>query len=237
MNNPKPDDNPFGKGPELDTLVDGHGQSAAGGVHEVIFSKVIPGHHNEYRDWSFRMREAKQKFPGYRGTLLQPPEEPDGFWTTIIQFENQQAMDAWMSSTERKNMLEEAKKFIEIDHVSKVKGSFPGWVPNDPDTGNPPPNWKAALLVLLGLYPIVVAQIEFVSPIFHQWGFRTWLSTFLANCIGVAGTSFITMPIFVKLFYWWLFPKRNHRRTDLVGVAMLTLLFAVELIVFASLIP
>ncbi len=48
-----------------------------------------------------------------------------------------------------------------------MASSFPGWMPVDEDGGSPA-NWKAAALVVLGLYPIVCLQIKFLSPALHD---------------------------------------------------------------------
>jgi hypothetical protein len=33
------------------------------------------------------MQSAQAKYPGYKGTFLQPPDEKGGFWTTIMRFD------------------------------------------------------------------------------------------------------------------------------------------------------
>lgn len=207
-------------------------ESSSDEIHEVIFSKVIPGRHEEYRKWAVRMRTAQEKVPGYLGAYMEPPEEEDGFWTTILRFDSRRALDQWIHSPVRKELMAEAKQFLEVEHTSKVKSSFPGWFPKDPDTGQGPPNWKAALLVLLGLFPIVMLQIRFLSPVFTEMGLGPSPSTFLGNILSVGLTSFLTMPLFVRLFDWWLFPKHFPRRTTVIGLIVLVVLFAAEVYVF-----
>jgi uncharacterized protein len=52
----------------------------------------------------------------------------------------------------------------------RLATSFPGWVPINPMTGKGPPNWKTALLVILGLFPIVMLEMRFLSPILASLG-------------------------------------------------------------------
>lgn len=210
---------------------------AAGEVHEVIFSKVKPGEHERYSQWAERMREAQRESAGYIGSLLQPPDDPDGFWTTIIRFDSSANLEQWMRSSRRYTLLQEAKSFVEVEHLSKVKSSFPGWFPTDPVTGQGPPNWKAALLVLLGLFPIVMLEMKYLSPLLTAFGLHASVATFLGNMLSVALTSFVTMPICVRLFDWWLFPKRRPGTITAFGIALLIVLFAAEIVLLWHLLP
>jgi len=207
-------------------------------VTEVIFSKIKPGLEDKYREWSVRIQAAQAKYPGYRGMFLQPPEEKGGLWTTIIRFDNASHLEAWMAAPERKTLLEESKAFIEHEQLTRLATSFPGWVPIDPATGKGPPDWKTAMLVLLGLFPIVMLEMKFLSPILHGLNLHASLATFIGNAISVALTSFGTMPLFVRWFGWWLFLKdESPKNTTLKGVGLMIVLFALEVIVLWKLLP
>lgn len=207
-------------------------------VTEVIFSKIKTGREDAYREWAARMQAEQAKYPGYRGTFLQPPEEKGGFWTTIMRFDSAGHLEAWMNAPERKEMLRESKAFIEHEQLTRLATSFPGWVPLDPMTGEGPPNWKAAMLVLLGLFPIVMLEMKFLSPILSALGLRSSLATFIGNVISVALTSFLTMPWFVKWFGWWLFPKGpSAGALTAKGVGILCVLFALEVVLLWNLLP
>lgn len=212
------------------------GQRPNSDVTEVIFSKIKPGKEDVYREWAVRMQAEQAKYPGYKGTFLQPPEEAGGFWTTIMRFDSAAHLEGWMNASKRKEMLRESEAFIEHEQLTRLATSFPGWVPIDPMTGQGPPNWKAAMLVLLGLFPIVMLEMRFLSPILSAWGLHASLATFIGNSISVALTSFATMPLFVKWFDWWLFPKEDKAATA-KGVGILCILFALEVIVLWKLLP
>jgi antibiotic biosynthesis monooxygenase (ABM) superfamily enzyme len=84
---------------------------------------------------------------------------------------------------------------------------------------------------LLGLYPIVVIELRFLNPFLR--GLDSSLATFVGNAISVAGTTFITMPLFVRACGWWLFEDKNSPRwTTLAGLAILSGLFAAEVAFF-----
>jgi antibiotic biosynthesis monooxygenase (ABM) superfamily enzyme len=214
------------------------GEEPGSNVTEVIFSRIKPGMEDTYREWTVRIQAAQAKYPGYRGMFLQPPDEKGGMWTTIIRFDTAAQLEAWMNASERKELLRESKAFIEHEQLTRLATSFPGWVPIDPMTGKGPPNWKTALLVLLGLFPVVMLEMRFLSPELTALGLHASLATFIGNAISVAITSFITMPLFVRWFGWWLFLEdESSTGATLKGVLILSALFALEVAAFWRLLP
>lgn len=200
-----------------------------GGVVEVIITRVKPGQEEAYRAWETRIQQAQSKFPGYLGSYVQPPIAGELGWMTLMRFASAEHLDQWLKSRERAALLEEANALIDYAHLQRMDTSFPGWFPTDPATGQGPPNWKAAMLVLLGLFPIVMLESHFLSP--HLAGLNLSPAMFIGNVISVALTTWLTMPLFIKAFGWWLFPKdkESQLRTDLAGTALIALLFAIEI--------
>ena len=82
----------------------------------------------------------------------------EGHWTSILRYDSAEHLEAWMNAPERKALLSETREFIESEELMRLATAFPGWVPIDPLTGEGPPNWKTAMLVLLGLFPIVMLR-------------------------------------------------------------------------------
>jgi antibiotic biosynthesis monooxygenase (ABM) superfamily enzyme len=218
---------------------DGSGAIPGADVTEVIFSKVKRGMGDRFREWAARIQTAQARYPGYRGIYLQPPAGGDaGHWTSILRYDTAGQLEAWMNSPERRALLAEEREFLESEELMRIATAFPGWVPIDPMTGDGPPNWKAAMLVLLGLFPIVMLEMKFLSPVLAAWGLYASLGTFVGNAISVALTSFFTMPWCVSWFGWWLFPKGPEASAITArGVGIISLLYAVEVIVLWRLLP
>jgi uncharacterized protein len=213
------------------------GQPPGPNVTEVIFSKIKPGMDSTYREWAVRIQAAQARYAGYQGMYLQPPTEKDGLWTTIIRFDTSEHLQAWMDAPERAGLLSESKAFIEQEQLMRLATSFPGWVPINPLTGKGPPNWKTALLVVLGLFPIVMLEMRFLSPILTGLGMHASLATFVGNCISVAATTFITMPLFIRWFGWWLFNDKGQGWIEWAGSLLLLVLFAIEIGALWNLLP
>jgi antibiotic biosynthesis monooxygenase (ABM) superfamily enzyme len=205
------------------------GEQLGSNVTEVILSKIKSGMDDTYREWAVKIQAAQAKYPGYRGMYLQPPAEKDGLWTTIIRYDTTEHLEAWIEAPERAELLKESQAFIEHEQLMRLATSFPGWVPINPMTGKGPPNWKTALLVLLGLFPIVMLEMRFLSPILASLGLHASLATFIGNFISVAGTTFVTMPLCIRWFGWWLFTeKKMPAWITPVGLGFLAALFAIE---------
>jgi antibiotic biosynthesis monooxygenase (ABM) superfamily enzyme len=201
-----------------------------GGVVEAIITQVKPGKEAAYREWETKIQQAQSKFPGYRGAYVQPPVAGELGWTTLMRFDTAEQLDAWLKSSERASLVREAEPLVDYTHLQRMGTSFPGWFPTDPRTGQGPPNWKAAMLVLLGLFPIVMLESKFLSP--RLAGMNFSLAMFIGNIISVALTTWLTMPLFIKAFGWWLFPRSEPSKIEvnLAGTALICLLYAIEVV-------
>lgn len=198
-----------------------------GGVVEVIITQVKAGKEAAYREWETRIQQAQSKFPGYRGSYVQPPVSGELGWTTLMRFDTAEQLDAWLRSPERAALVKEAEQLVDYTHLQRMGTSFPGWFPTDARTGKGPPNWKAGMLVLLGLFPIVMLEAKFLSP--QTASLNSSLAMFIGNVISVALTTYLTMPLFIKTFGWWLFPKSEASKIaiNLAGTAVIFLFYAI----------
>ena len=201
---------------------------ADGGVVEVIITQVKPGKEAAYREWETRIQQAQSKFPGYRGSYVQPPVAGELGWTTLMRFDTAEQLDRWLKSPERAALVKESESLVDYAHLQRMGTSFPGWFPTDPKTGKGPPNWKAAMLVLLGLFPIVMLEARFLNS--QLAGVNPSLGMFIGNVISVALTTYLTMPLFIKTLGWWLFPKSDASKVavNAAGTALIFLLYAIE---------
>jgi uncharacterized protein len=71
--------------------------------------------------------------------------------------------------------------------------------------------------------------MRFLAPILTFFGLHASLATFISNLISVAGTTFLTMPLFIRCFGWWLFTeKKTPFWITPAGLGFLGALFAIE---------
>ncbi len=197
-----------------------------GSITMAIATEILSGQEHNYSMLECQLQAAQARFKGYMGVHILPPLSPSQrMWVTLVRFDTTEHMELWMNSSERRELLEKAKPFVKSTDIKRVAGSFPGWIPTDAN-GNSPPNWKAGLLVLLGLYPIVTFEIRYFLPMISS--VPTAPKDLIANAVSVMLTTWITMPLFVKWFGGWLFlpkqaPLRDHANGLLIILALLLL--------------
>lgn len=199
-------------------------------VTTAIVTFVKPDMKTDFFDWEAKIIAAQATRPGYRSFRLQTPPhcQPDQ-WTSMVQFNSPENLDSWFASDERRELIAEAERMVHKSELRRVPSAFPGWVPVD-EKGNAPKLWKTALLVLLGLFPVVLLEQIFLSPWLH--GLHPVLRVFISLVGSVAATSFLTMPSFVVKFKWWLFPSKDDASATLKGVLLLTVLFLAQIWLF-----
>jgi len=193
-------------------------------VVTAIVTDVRPGMEEQYFAWEEKIQRAQAQYqPPAPG---RPPQ-----WATLLKFDSPANLQLWFASKERNTLLVEGERFVKNFRVSQVTSAFPGWIAVDEKTGESPRSWKTAVLVLLGLYPVVVILIKNVNPLFESW--PPALVTFFSLVASVCATTFVTMPLFNKLFKWYMYPDPSQRLLiNLGGTAGFFFLFACEIAIF-----
>lgn len=206
-------------------------------VATAIATDVKPGMEDIYFAWEAKIQSAQAQFPGYRGSYLQPPAPGrPASWSTLLRFDKPESLERWFSSPERLQLVKEAEAIVAKTYFKSVANSFPGWFPVDKETGEGPPNWKTAMLVLLGLFPVVMLEMRFLSPL--MVALNPAVAAFINLVISILITTWGTMPQFIKWFSWWLFPsKSSPESSNLKGTIIMACLFLAEIAALSTLLP
>jgi hypothetical protein len=202
---------------------------AGGVVTEVVTTYVKPGRDREYRQWAEKIHGAEAQFPGYRGGFLQPPASgQQRYWTTLVRFATPEQLDSWLNSDMRRELLREHDRLVQAWEHHRLPSSFAGWFPNDPATGESPPSWKQSMLVVLLLFPIVVFELRFLSPLLQ--GLNSAAATFIGNVISVFLLAWPFMPMIIAVMSWWLLPRKDGPKwINPAGIVLLISLYALEI--------
>jgi len=87
------------------------------------------------------------------------------------------------------------------------------------------------MLVVLGLFPIVMVELHFLSPLLS--GLHSAVSTFIGNVISVVLIAWLFMPLAISALNWWVLPaKESARWINPAGIALLVALYAIEIAAF-----
>jgi hypothetical protein len=222
-----------GRGLREDEISDG---VANGVVTEVVTTYVKPGKDNEYQAWAEKIHQAEAEFPGYRGAYLQPPaSQHQHYWTTLVRFATPEQLDRWLGSEVRKAFLRQHEELVQSWEHHRLPSSFSGWFPIDAATSESPKSWKQSMIVILMLFPIVMLEIRFLSPLLG--GVSTSPATFIGNVISVVLLAWPFMPLAIASMKWWLLPRKDSPKwTDALGIALLVGLYTAEIIVLSWLV-
>lgn len=199
-------------------------------VTEVFVTRVSPEKYEAYREWASKIQQVESQFPGYQGIYIQAPEkEKTGTWITILRFDTPEHLDAWINSSQRKEILKESASIVEELQSHRVVSPFTGWFANlSKEAGESPAVWKQTMLVLLVLFPMVMLELRFLSPLTAH--LNPSLATFIGNAISVTLISWPMLPLAIWFLKWWLAPGTIHRRRKtLTGFFVVSALYLLEI--------
>jgi antibiotic biosynthesis monooxygenase (ABM) superfamily enzyme len=201
-------------------------------VSAVISTRVKPGKEAEYILWERRMAAAQSKARGLHSYRFEPPMPgvQDDF-VAILRFDNDENLQAWMASPERKALIEQAAPLTEEFHARIAHAGFEQWFRDE--TGEPSaplPVWKMDMIVLLLLYPIVFLWGVWVgTPLIDRtWHLPFAVNLFIGNIFSVGVTGFLVPWTANHLLAWWLRPKNATQATGVhvLGAAVVCAIYA-----------
>jgi uncharacterized protein len=214
---------------EDESVPDFHASSS---VTEVIVTAVKSGQESAFRAWCETIQAAQGEFPGYMGTYVQSPASAaQPVWTTLVRFSAPGQLDAWLTSAMRRDLIRQSERLVDSWESHRMPSSFAGWFPPGRAGRKPPAAWKQTGVVLLVLFPVVMLELRYLSPLLA--GLHTAVGTFIGNAISVSLVSWPLAPVAIQGLGWWLQPSPAHgRRAEILGGATLAALYAAEIGLF-----
>src|SRR5215210_669418 len=201
-------------------------------VTEIITVSVKLGMEDAYREWVDRIRQMEARFPGYQGLQLQPPIPGlQDDWVSLLRFDTSEHLNAWLESDARRSALRDVEPFIDRSE-QQVATAFSGWFTFGDAPDQVPPNWKQAMVVLLTLFPVVMLELLYLSPLLQSLNLS--VATFIGNLLSVAALTWLLVPWANRAFGWWLRPTAfTSLGIEAAGVALIIALFVMSVVVFA----
>jgi hypothetical protein len=157
-------------------------------------------------------------------------QEHADHWMTFLHFDTPENLDRWLMSPERQKVLKESESLIVSLESHRVVSPYAGWFASK-EGGAIAPVWKQTMLVLLVLFPIVMLELKFLSPL--TAGLNDSLAMFIGNIISVSLIAWPCMPIVLKFLDWWLTPKGQHPLlVSSIGTFFVFSLYVFEIFIF-----
>ena len=214
-----------------------HRISALLDVHAAEASSVIIHHvpadmADKFLRWQAGITEAAKGLPGYANTEVYPPaDNRQTDWVVVVHFDSREALNRWIASPQRAHWIAKLATELGPFSVKTLPRGFGSWFADldregsgGEQTTGLPPDWKMALVVLLGLYPTVMLLTHFVSPWFAGLGLA--FSMLIGNALSVSILQWGVMPRLTVVLRRWLSPPpRNALAVNVGGtLAVLALL-------------
>ena len=210
----------------------------ADAISAVISMEIKPGQEEAYRLWNQRITAAETQYPGFQGHRLNPPiPGVQDDWVTILTFDTEAHLDAWLNSPQRGKLLDEATAFSAGVLARKVRTGFDQWF--QVAGAAQAPIWKLNMLTLLALYPVVFLFGFFVQSqiLMERLGWPFFLALFGGNLAGVVILNWVA-PWVSGRFSWWTQPAGSEtRQRTLLGLGIVVALYVLLLLVFSRFPP
>jgi uncharacterized protein len=200
-------------------------------VAMVFTHRVAPQKVPAYLEWRRKTIAAQARRRGYLASEFFEPREKSDEWVDIVRYDSAAALDDWIDSRERRDLLKELDSIVESVQMHRITG-LEGWfaVSRGADEGAaPPPSWKQALAVLFALYPTVML-LTFLNPL--MGGLSLAVQMLIGNIISVALLTWLVMPWVSQLFGFWLGPTRRDWKGEALGLCMMAAGIAAFVLIF-----
>ena len=181
----------------------------------VVFTwDVTPGREAEFESWAHGVNDAAAGFPGHRGATWLRAEGSRHRYYTILNFVDEDRLNAWMGSAERDEWLERVDG-IATEHRHRTTG-METWFSLPGDAVPAPARPKMVIVTLLAVYPLSLVFQGLIAPLTQSWPLP--LRSALFPIVVVPTLTYAFMPGLSRMMRGWLYPAdRTHRpaqRTD-----------------------
>jgi antibiotic biosynthesis monooxygenase (ABM) superfamily enzyme len=204
-------------------------------VSAVMSTYIKPGQEAAHRAWERRLAAVQSQAPGFQGYRFEPPiPGVQDHWLSIVRFDTEANLQAWLASPERQKLVAETQAFTAAFHVRIARTGFDQWFPVAADGEQRAPAWQQNMLVLLLLYPVVFLFSTFVqAPLLVGRAHLPFpIALFIGNVVTILLLNYL-IPWTSLRFSWWLAPKGpNVLRLQIAGTAFVTAIYALMLLAF-----
>ena len=195
----------------MDEFVDGSNPARGEDppVTAVASRRVKPGREREFEEWVSGMLADANKFPGYLGSeVLRPSDPEDDEYRIISRFDHASNLHAWENSEERHHWLRQSRPLLHEKEKVHVLTGLETWFTLPSKPGEPaPPRYKMAIVTWLAVFPVVAV----IFSLFGQWLnlLPTLLRTLVFTVVMITLMTYVIMPRMTRLFSFWLYPERK----------------------------
>jgi antibiotic biosynthesis monooxygenase (ABM) superfamily enzyme len=175
-------------------------------VTAVASRRVKPGREQEFEEWVSGILGAAARFPGYLGSnIIRPSEPDDDEFQIVFKFDHASNLKRWEGSRERRSWLHKVRPLVHEENVRVLTG-LETWFTLPSRPGEPaPPRYKMAIITWFAVFPLATGIFAVTEPLLG--GLPTVIRTLVFTLIMVTTMTYVVMPRTTRLFSFWLYPN------------------------------
>lgn len=182
----------------------------------VIKHRVKAGFEVPYKTWLRNIVRIAGEWEGHLGVDVIPGKHAGlDTYTCILRFCSTDAMQRWLDSPQRRELVNEAIPMLTDGDQTEVNPANEFWFSPPNETRSPPPRWKQAALTLLVIFPHTLLVPLFwkpllgVSPVLSNYV----VATFVITLTIVLSVVYLFMPMATRVFASWLTSSTEPKET------------------------
>jgi antibiotic biosynthesis monooxygenase (ABM) superfamily enzyme len=171
----------------------------------VITHTIKTGEEKRYEDWTKEILNASSSYPGYLGREVFRPAAGSRKYTTIVRFDRDEHLRAWIDSDTRRELIGRVSDLLEEGDQNEIRTGVDFWF--TPEGTRSPKAWKQFLLTTSAVYPLSLIIPRLLAPLFrvvpplgHQLVANLLVAIILTGLL-----TFVIMPRYTRLFRRWLY--------------------------------
>jgi antibiotic biosynthesis monooxygenase (ABM) superfamily enzyme len=180
----------------------------------VIKHRVRAGMEAAYEAWLRRIVAIAGGYPGHLGVdVIRSHSAGLHLFTCVLRFHSTDAMQRWLDSDQRRELVEEATPMLADGDQTEVNPQNEFWfTPTSEASAPQPPRWKQACVTFLVICPLTLLIPLLWGPVFalNPLLANYVVSTALVTVTIVLLVCYLMMPLATRLFAPWLNASQSH---------------------------
>ena len=175
----------------------------------IITHTIKTGEEKRYEAWLTEILSVVSSFTGYLGREIFRPTQGTRTYTSIVRFDANDHLNAWVESETRKSFVSRVSDLLEKGDVHEIRTGIDFWF--TPEGVKPPKPWKQFLLTLSAVYPLSLIIPRLFSPLFSVAPLlgQPYIRGLLIAAALTALLTFVIMPRYTRLVKKWLYTDRE----------------------------
>jgi uncharacterized protein len=178
------------------------------GATAVITHRVRDGQQEGYEDWLNEIGPLCRSYPGHLDLqIIRPIPGLTATYTVIVRFDTREHLQGWMSSQDRKRLIEQVRPLLAQDDDFFIRSGLDFWFTPEGARAKVPVRWKQFLVTWSAIFPLVLVIPLVVALGLRQLGVpqNHYLDLLLSTGLVVWVMVYLVMPHYTKLIQRWLF--------------------------------